>query len=129
MKNLSFPILLMLTCMTMSKTTAQNSFTLDSIQLKNVYTGLKLGDYYRDNFKSCLEISNTLNGIIQSQNLDLKNYVAKNKELDSILKVSNKTILEKSVKLESVKNKKIKWYLHPILYASIGIITGVWIAK
>ncbi len=118
--------------MSTSKITAQNNtnrFELDSIQLKNVYVGLKLGEEYRDNFSGCIEVSKTLNEIIQKQNQELKIYVSEIEGLDNQLKASNEEKLKYSVELESVKNKTVPWYKNPWYYLIIGVTGGMFLAK
>lgn len=116
--------------MNTSEITAQsNRFELDSVQLKNVYVGLKLGEEYRENFNGCLEISKTLNEIIQKQNQDLKKYTSEIEGLDEQLKASNEDKLKYSVQLESIKNKTVPWYKNPWYYLIAGFAGGVFLAK
>ena len=111
---------------------AQNkidSTSIENAQIKNIYIGLKQSEQYRIYYDDCLQASNELKLIIDKQEQKLK------KSLDTITVLNNdneelnKKIIDYSVRIEELKNKKIPIWKHPILYGIIGFIGGIYLMK
>lgn len=123
-------MLIFWTCAAMSQTIVRNdSLILSHSQVRNVYKGLKEGEIAKQNLKDCLEIANSLNGIIQGQNDSIQASVLRINNLNTDISKANADYTKKSVELQQLKDKKTPWYKHPILYSVLGLLTGIWITK
>jgi len=138
MKNLLFATLLILPCVSISQTTDQlapllnqkrDSLKLAPQQVKNVYTGLKEGEAYRQLYTECLAAAGTLNNIIQDINADLRIAMSEADKLNAQIKAKNSDLTAKEVEIQALKDKKTPWYRHPITIAIIAFSAGVYIAK
>jgi len=132
MKNLLLSILLAFICLNTFEITAQNkidSVSISKPQIKNIYAGLKQGEFYKQYYLECLQVSNELNQVINNQDQELKNSLKTITDLTASNEELNGKITKTEVDIQKLKNKKIPWYKHPILYLIVGAAGGVYIAK
>ena len=138
-------ILLTLVCWSTFEGTAQNSgflirtntdppkhidsVTIPRTQIKNVYIGLKSAEAYKRYYYECIEGANQLNKIISDQDHELKASMEKIKSLNDQNEKLNSDILQAEKKLQSIQSRKIPFWKHPILYASLGLIGGIYLMK
>lgn len=123
-------ILLMILCVSISKITAQNdSLTISPKQVKNIYIGLKQNEALKTNLNDCIQVSNSLNDIIIKQNNTVQNGLFEISELNIRLENVNSDYKKQSEQLLKLKNRKIPFYKHPILFFILGGISGVFISK
>jgi hypothetical protein len=111
---------------------AQNkidSTSIENTQIKNIYIGLKQSEQYRIYYYDCLQSSNQLKLIIDKQDQKLKKSLDTIKVLNNHNEELNKKIIDSSVSIEELKNKKTPWYKHPILYGILGFIGGIYLMK
>jgi len=111
---------------------AQNktdSISIQREQIKNVYTGLKQSEAYREYYYECLQSSNELNQIINKQDQELQKSLNELKLLNTYNEALNKQIIDSSVTIEKLKNNKIPWYKHPITYGLLGFAGGIYLMK
>ena len=90
MKHLKLTILLAFIFWNTFEITAQNktdSVTIQKLQIKNIYIGLKQAEAYRNYYLECLQGSNELNQIINDQDQELQ------KRLKSITILNSETDL------------------------------------
>lgn len=132
MKYLKLAILLIITWFSTFEISAQNktdSISIQREQIKNVYTGLKQSEAYREYYYECLQSSNDLNQIINKQDHELQKTLNELKLLNTYNEALNKQIIDSSVTIEKLNNKKIPWYLHPITYGLLGFAGGIYLMK
>lgn len=132
MKNLKLLILLNCTCWSTLGITAQtksDSVTIHKSQIKNIYVGLKQSEYYKKYYNDCLQGSIDLQKIIKDQDQELQKSIQKIILLNSENEILNNKINYSEVEIQRLKNKKIPIWKHPILYAAIGFIGGVYLMK
>lgn len=132
MKNLLLSILLAFICLNTFEITAQvnnDSVSIQKPQIKNIYVGLKQGEAYKNYYLECLQVSNELNQVINNQDQELKKTLKTIIELTASNEELNGKITKNEVDIQKLKNKKIPWYKHPILYFFIGTAGGIYIAK
>jgi Skp family chaperone for outer membrane proteins len=132
MKYLKLAILLTITCFSTFEISAQNktdSISIQRDQVKNIYTGLKQSEAYREYYYDCLQASNDLNQVINKQDQELQKLLTEIKLLSAYNEALNKKIIDSSVSIEKIKNKKIPWYLHPITYGLLGFAGGIYLMK
>ena len=124
-------ILLTLPCAGISQITNQSndSLCISPNQIKNIYVGLKQGERAKQQLKDCIEIANSLNEIIQNQNDSIQVAGSKIIQLNSDITEKQDALTENAINIQKLKNRKTPWYLHPVTYTIIGIITGVFITK
>lgn len=117
--------------MNISGITAQSkdSVSIQKTQIKNIYIGLKTGEVYRNYYDECLQASKELNQIIISQDLQLQKSVQKITDLNLNNEKLNGKITDSEVEIQRLKNKKIPWYKHPILYLLLGFSGGIYLMK
>ena len=123
---------LIIICISTFQLTAQNktdSVSFEKPQVKNIYTGLKQGEAYREYYYECLQASNELNQIINKQDQELQKSLNELKLLNTYNEALNKQIIDSSVTIEKLKNKKIPWYKHPITYGLLGFAGGIYLMK
>ena len=119
----------MLPCVSISQITALDSLKISPAQVKNIYTGLKTLEITKTRLTDCISTANELNGIIQNQNKSIQSFGLELISLNSDLATQNDLLLKSAVDIQILKNKKIPWYKHPILYTVLGLVGGVYIAK
>jgi len=103
--------------------------TLNNEQVKNIYIGLKNGDYYKEKFNQCFESSNKLGGIIVSQDAELQKSLVKLSELDKKHSSLNNEIVEQKLKIQALELKKTPFWRNPIILIASGFIAGILITK
>ena len=103
--------------------------TIPRTQIKNVYIGLKSAEAYKIYYYECIESANELNRIISDQDQELKSSMEKIKSLNDHNEKLNSDILQAEKKLQSIQSRKIPFWKHPILYASLGLIGGIYLMK
>lgn len=106
-----------------------DSLKIAPAQVKNVYDGLKAGEAYKRQYSDCLEVSTTLNNIIQDMNKDLMAAAEDLNRLNLQIAVKQADLVEKEIEIQKIKSKKIPWYRHPITIGIVGFAAGVWVAK
>lgn len=117
----------MLPCVSISQNTNIPSSITDSIvkNVPDIYRGLKQGEINKRKLRTCLEISNSLNQLIQDQKKEIdeaaKKLSASNSELAKLHDQNSK----KAAEIQ--KLKKTPWYRHPITYLIAGFAGGVFI--
>jgi chromosome segregation ATPase len=84
---------------------------------------------YKSQYKDCLEVSATLNNIIQDMNSDLTTAAEDLKRLNLQIAARQADLVEKEVEIQKIKSEKTPWYRHPIAIGLLGLAAGVWIAK
>lgn len=103
--------------------------TLTPTQVVNIYKGLKEGEIYRMRYEDCMNVASVLNETIQDQDKSLQETMARIKFLNDELSVKYNELTEKSVEIESLKQRKTSWYKSPWLWGGIGLVSGILIAK
>lgn len=98
-------------------------------QIKNVYIGLKQSESYKNYYLECLQVSNELNQIINNQDQELQKSLKQIIVLNSDNEILNQKIIDSEKRILQLKNKKIQWYKHPILYGILGFVTGIYLIK
>jgi len=132
MKYLKLAILLTIIWSSTFEISAQNkndSISIQREQIKNVYTGLKQSEAYREYYYECLQASNDLNWIINKQDQELQKSLNELKLLNTYNEALNKQIIDSSVTIEKLNNKRIPWYKHPITYGLLGFMGGIYLMK
>lgn len=119
----------MLPCASISQITVHDSLRISPAQVKNIYTGLKQGEVFKQRLDACVLLKNELNNIIQEQNKFLQLNMSELSRLNADLATKNDLLLKSAVDIQILKNKKIPWYKHPILYTVLGLAGGIYIAK
>ena len=122
----------MLICLNSLAISSQNkndSVSINKLQVKNIYIGLKQLNQYKKQSNDCYNYALELDKIIQTQNDCLKVRLCRISEINLKVETLNKNLNVKSVEIETIKNKKIPWYRNPILYLLIGAASGIYIAK
>lgn len=132
MRHQKLKILLIFICISTFQLSGQNR--IDSVkiykpQVKNIYTGLKQLESYRDYYSECLQVSNELNQIINNQDKELKKSLKQITILNSDTDALNLKITASEVEIQRLKNKKIPWYKHPLLYGFLGFAGGIYLIK
>jgi len=125
-------ILLAFICWNTFEISAQNkkdSVLISKPQIKNVYIGLKQLEAYKKYYYECLQGSNELNQIINEQDLKLQKSVKNIYNLNAKTDSLNKKIIETEVNIQKLKNKKIPFWKHPILYGLLGFVSGIYLMK
>ena len=121
-------------CWSTFEITAQNKQIIDSVsiqkkQIKNVYIGLKQSESYKNYYLECLQVSNELNQVINDQDQELQKSLKQIIVLNSDNEILNKKIIDSEKRILQLKNKKIPWYKHPILYGTLGFVGGIYLMK
>lgn len=98
-------------------------------QIKNVYIGLKQSESYKNYYLECLQVSNELNQVINDQDQELQKSLKQIIVLNSDNEILNKKIIDSEKRILQLKNKKIQWYKHPILYGILGFGIGIYFTK
>jgi len=98
-------------------------------QIKNVYTGLKQSESYKNYYLECLQVSNELNQVINDQDQELQKSLKQIIVLNSDNEILNQKIIDSEKRILQLKNKKIPWFKHPILYGILGFATGIYLMK
>lgn len=132
MKYLKLATLLAFICWNTFEITAQtanDSVSIQKPQIKNIYVGLKQGEAYRGYYFECLQFSNELNQVINNQDQELQKSLKQITVLNSGTEALNLKITASEVEIQRLKNKKIPWYKHPILYGLLGFIGGIYLIK
>ena len=132
MKYLKLGTLLICICWSTLEITAQvkiDSVSIQKPQVKNIYVGLKQSVKYKEYYIECLQFSNELNQIIYDQDQELQKSLKQIIVLNSDNESLNKKITASEVEIQRLKNKKIPWYKHPILYGILGFVTGIYLMK
>ena len=106
-----------------------DSVSISKPQVKNIYTGLKQLESYRDYYHECLQVSNELNQIINSQDQELKKSLKQITILNSDTELLNLKITASEVEIQRLKNKKTPWYKNSLLYGFLGFLGGTWLIK
>jgi len=106
-----------------------DSLFIEKKQIKNIYIGLKQSEAYRDYYYECLQGSNELNQIINDQDVKLQKSVKNIYDLNAKTDSLNKKIIETEVSIQKLKNKKIPFWKHPILYGLLGFVSGIYLMK
>jgi len=109
--------------------TKKDSVSISKSQIKNVYIGLKQLEAYKKYYYECLQGSNELNQIINDQNAKLQKSVKNISDLNTKTDSLNKKIIETEISIQKLKNKKIPFWKHPILYGLIGFVSGIYLMK
>jgi len=84
---------------------------------------------YRNYYHECLQVSNELNQIINNQDQELKKSLKQITILNSDTEALNLKITASEVEIQRLKNKKIPWYKHPLLYGFLGFAGGIYLIK
>ena len=132
MKHLKLAILLAFTCWNILEVTAQtktDSVSIHKSQVKNIYVGLKQSEAYRNYYLECLQGSNELNQIINDQDQELQKRLKSITILNSDNEALNKKITASNTEIQRLKNKKIPFWKHPILYGILGFVGGIYLMK
>lgn len=132
MKHLKLTILLAFIFWNTFEITAQvkiDSVSIQKSQVKNIYIGLKQSEAYRNYYLECLQGSNELNQIINDQDKELQKRLKSITILNSDNELLNKKITASEVEIQRLKNKKIPFWKHPILYGLLGFVGGVYLMK
>jgi DNA repair ATPase RecN len=103
--------------------------TISPDQVFNVYVGLRRGAEYETRYKKAKTAILQLNDLVQSQTEEIKAYAAEEIKSSKALAELNSQLVKKAEEIQSLKDKKAKWYNSPFLYATLGLIGGVLIAK
>ena len=119
----------MMPCVSISQITVPDSLSISPTQVKNIYIGLKQGEIFKQRLDACVSLKNELNNIIQEQNKFLQLNMVELSQLNADLATKNDLLLKSAVDIQILKNKKIPWYRHPILYTVLGLAGGVYISK
>lgn len=98
-------------------------------QVFNVYVGLKQNEILRSRLNKAVEVSKSLNDIVQKQNNDLQKSISNVLDLNSKLEDNTKKRIEAEGKLKDAENKITPWYKNPFLYLGIGFIGGIYVTK
>jgi len=106
-----------------------DSVSISKPQVKNIYVGLKQLESYRDYYHECLQVSNELNQIINNQDKELEKSLKQITVLNSGTEALNLKITASEVEIQRLKNKKIPWYKHPLLYGFLGFAGGIYLIK
>jgi len=109
--------------------TKKDSVLISKSQIKNVYIGLKQLEAYKKYYYECLQGSNELNQIINYQDIKLKKSVKNIYDLNTKTDSLNKKIIETEINIQKLKNKKIPFWKHPILYGLLGFVSGIYLMK
>lgn len=102
---------------------AQDTLSLHRATYAEIYKGLKAEEYYRQANTDCIEIANSLNTIIQQQNDSLQLSLNRLDEVNYELDYLNYQYQE------ATKARPTPWYKSPWLWSSLGLLTGILIAK
>jgi len=124
--------LLAFICLNTFEITAQNkidSVSIQKPQIKNIYVGLKQGEYYKQYYLECLQVSNELNQVISNQDKELKKSLKTITDLTASNEELNGKITKTEFDIQKLKNKKIPWYRQPIFYLIVGVAGGVYVVK
>lgn len=98
-------------------------------QIKNIYIGLKQSESYKNYYLECLQVSNDLNQLINDQDRELQKSLKQITVLNSDNEILNQKIIDSEKRILELKNKKIPWFKHPILYGILGFGTGIYFMK
>jgi len=107
----------------------ENYYLVSENSIKNVYIGLKQLEAYKKYYYECLQGSNELNKIINDQDVKLQKSVKNIYDLNVKTDSLNKKIIETEVSIQKLKNKKIPFWKHPILYGLLGFVSGIYLMK
>lgn len=102
---------------------AQDTLSLPKQTYTEIYKGLKAEEYYRQANTDCIEISNSLNAIIQQQNDSLQLSMSRLDEVNYELDYLNHQYQE------AIKERPAPWYKSPWLWSGLGLFSGILITK
>lgn len=102
---------------------AQDALSLPKQTYIEIYKGLKAEEYYRQANTDCIEISNSLNAIIQQQNDSLQLSMSRLDEVNYELDYLNHQYQE------AIKERPAPWYKSPWLWSGLGLFSGILITK
>jgi len=109
--------------------TKKDSVSISKPQIKNIYIGLKQLEAYKKYYYECLQGSNELKEIINQQDVKLQKSVKNIYDLNIKTDSLNRKIIETEVNIQKLKNKKIPFWKHPILYGLLGFVSGIYLMK
>lgn len=84
---------------------------------------------YKKYYIECLQVSNELNQVINDQDQELQKSLKQIIVLNSNNEILNQKIIDSEKRILHLKNKKIPWYKHPVLYGLLGFTGGMYLMK
>lgn len=114
-------------CVAISQTIVRKELTIDSLQVKNVYTGLKQGEACKIELKKSIDVIIQQNEIIHNLKSEIDTVLNKNKEINFKLDQETQKLITTEVKLS--KAEKPPFYKRPGIWFVAGLVLSAIIFK